>query len=212
MESSKIILYISILIVVLLLVDAYRRSVRRKNKAHREKSFSSVNSIMNDNQDIEEKGVSNQLPIESSSPSLHNGLIVLHIMAPRGFIFYGEDLLDAFHDFGFQSSSDGFFQSVNENNLVLFKLMNCVKPGLFDLENIKDLKTSGITVIMDLFDCHITDQDYKNMLNSMNDLSESLGSTLLNESMLRFTEDNYREHMSYISTAISHNHKTNYNL
>ena len=211
MEPSKIILYTSILIVLLLIIDIYRRSVRKRQMQKRSKSFNvSKESLNSENEDgLLENDDLNARQVDL--PSLYEGLLIVHVMAPRGYNFYGDDLQEVFRDFGFSYSDEGYFQTHTQEGLVLLNIMNVIEPGVFPRDELNELTTPGITILMDLVEVQATNEELNIMLDTMNNIAECLGSTLLNENMLRFTEENYRQYAEYLGSVTGHNHMTSCN-
>ena len=132
-------------------------------------------------------------------PSLAQGIVALHIMAPRGYIFYGDDLVAVFNHFNLHyNESLQVFQDYTNEGEVLFTITTSVKPGTFDMEHIDELTTPGISVFMDIHQVSNPKEGFKHMLTVLYKMSEHLQGTLLNELRQRFTQSD----VSRISVSI----------
>tara|TARA_R110002167_G_scaffold316835_1_gene522508 strand:+ start:93 stop:818 length:726 start_codon:yes stop_codon:yes gene_type:complete len=226
MDYAHNIFLIAILLILLLVLDGYRR-VKRKKYQTKMKTHAILESKIESGEleesldvskeavfekgisesDLLEEGVqpevseeasadSNLLKVENPEavyrepdfPSLEQGIIVLHVMAPRGYVFYGQDLAQIFYNYSFTYDERGLFQAISHQNEVLFEVVNGVEPGTFDLDNIDALQTPGITVFMDVCALQNPKDEFKQMLALMYDMTDKLGASLLNEQRRRFTQ------------------------
>ncbi|MFT6834225.1 MAG: cell division protein ZipA [Francisellaceae bacterium] len=123
------------------------------------------------------------------TPSLKQGIISLHIMAPRTYVFYGEDLKTVFDHYQLNYSQEfKSFQGISEDSEVLFNIMTATNPGIFNLNNIEALQAPGISIFMDIASLSNPRESFKQMLSLLYKITENLGGTLLNESRSRFTQ------------------------
>ena len=239
MDQSKIILLVSILIILLLLLDAYRRVQRKKHlnktmdkmEASEEIKPSENKSTEADPLEVEASNteemitVDKPLDVESSEsidlgsketiltdaskrrddiysepgyPSLEQGIIVLHIMAPRGYVFYGDDLAQVFYDHQFSYGDSGSFQAISQSGEVIFDVVSAIEPGTFDIDNMHEVQTPGVTVFMDATVLQNPKSELKRMLSVMYEISEQLGATLLNEQRCRFTQSDVSRYLARI--------------
>ncbi|MDA7742001.1 cell division protein ZipA C-terminal FtsZ-binding domain-containing protein [Francisellaceae bacterium] len=223
MDYAHNIFLIAILLILLLMLDGYRRVKRKKHqtkmKTHaileaKIESGESEESVDVSEEAVSEEEISASNPLEevaqskapevdsnipkvenpeavyreSDFPSLEQGIIVLHVMAPRGYVFYGQDLAQIFYNYSFTYDERGLFQAISHQNEVLFEVVNGVEPGTFDLDNINALQTPGITVFMDVCALQNPKDEFKQMLALMYDMTDKLGASLLNEQRRRFTQ------------------------
>jgi len=242
-DQSKIILLVSILIILLLLLDAYRRVQRKKylnknmnkmevteemksseNKPAEADSAEIVASSIEEttvktlddelksvaveeysNENIDKEAVITDVPkrredvySEPGYPSLEQGIIVLHVMAPRGYVFYGDDLAQIFYDHQFSYGDSGSFQAISQSGEVIFDVVSAIEPGTFDIENMHEVQTPGVTIFMDATTLQDPKSDLKRMLAVMCEISEQLGATLLNEQRCRFTQSDVSRYLARI--------------
>ena len=109
-------------------------------------------------------------------PSLEQGIITLHIMAPRNYIFYGEDLLQVFEHYQL-SYNEAFqtYQGITKEGSVLFNVTTAIKPGTFEKDNIQQLQTPGISFFMDINTLTHPKEQFKQMLALVYKVNEHLG-------------------------------------
>lgn len=80
-------------------------------------------------------------------------LIILNIMAKSGKFLHGPDILDAVMAAGFVHGEMNIFhfhdKSLNDKRAVC-SLANSIEPGFFEMDKIEEVKTSGLTLFMQL--------------------------------------------------------------
>lgn len=80
-------------------------------------------------------------------------VLVIHVKAPKGEFFYGNDLLEAILDNGLRfGSMDIFHRHAGEDGEgpILFSMANMVKPGIFDLHTFEQFTTVGVSFFLTL--------------------------------------------------------------
>ncbi|TMN45636.1 cell division protein ZipA [Pseudoalteromonas sp. S2755] len=110
--------------------------------------------------------------------------IILHVEMPEGLKMAGSRLLPAVLSLGFKYSDEGFFNRHLEpsgNGPVLFRLVNMYNPGTFDIDNMEQFSTAGISLFMTL-PCEGDNLAAFNMLHSASKkLAEEFGATVLDK-------------------------------
>jgi cell division protein ZipA len=125
----------------------------------------------------------------SDDSTLSQGIIALHIMAPRNYVFYGEDLVTVFDHYQLNYSRElQTYQGISSEAEVMFNVTTATKPGTFDPKHIKDLQTPGISFFMDISSLKNPKEQFKQMLSLLYKMNEHLGGMLLNETRSRFTQ------------------------
>ena len=79
--------------------------------------------------------------------------IIVHIQTEEGIPMQGSVLLPLVLTLGFKYSEDGFFNRHEDtagNGAVLFRLVNMFNPGTFDIDNMEQFKTEGVSLFMTL--------------------------------------------------------------
>ncbi|CAH9049933.1 Cell division protein ZipA [Pseudoalteromonas holothuriae] len=120
--------------------------------------------------------------------------IILHIEMPQGLTMAGSRLLPSVLSLGFKYSDEGFFNRHVEpsgNGPVLFRLVNMFNPGTFDIDNMEQFSTAGVSLFMTL-PCDGDGLAAFNMLHgAAKKLADEFGATVL---------DSHREPLS-VSTV-----------
>lgn len=126
-------------------------------------------------------------------------VVALHVMAPVGAPFRGDDLLGELMANELRYGSMKIFhrhQAAEGVGPILFSLANSVKPGTFDLNTMSDFSTPGVSFFMALDDVDDPSDAFEQMLGAAYNLSEGLGGELKDESRSAFTrqtEDHCRQ-------------------
>lgn len=95
----------------------------------------------------------NEANTDSSAPEMPDEVIIINVMAPPGDYFQGDELLDALLQNGMRFGDMEIFhrhQEANGQGPILFSLANMVKPGTFDLDNMDDFQTPGVSLFLTL--------------------------------------------------------------
>ncbi len=85
--------------------------------------------------------------------SLDENLIILHVVAKRPNVFGGTELLKAFNDVGLEYDKSQIFYRYTQRfseKRILFGVVNIVVPGTFDLDQMRDLRTPGVSLFLRL--------------------------------------------------------------
>ncbi|OHU85782.1 MULTISPECIES: cell division protein ZipA [Pseudoalteromonas] len=108
--------------------------------------------------------------------------IILHIEMPEGLSMAGSRLLPSVLSLGFKYSEEGFFNRHVEpsgNGPVLFRLVNMFNPGTFDIDNMEQFSTAGVSLFMTL-PCDGDGLAAFNMLHgAAKKLADEFGATVL---------------------------------
>jgi len=107
--------------------------------------------------------------VDEASPSEEpKDFIIIHIQMPTGLTMQGSSLLPLLLTLGFKYSDEGFFnrhQDSSGTGPVLFRLVNMFNPGTFDIDNMEQFSTAGISLFMTL-PCEGDNLPAFNMLHS----------------------------------------------
>ena len=103
-------------------------------------------------------------------------LVTLHITA-RDRKFTGPELKQAFERHGYYFGSMSIYHCSHENQKV-FSVVNMVKPGTFDLDNIEQFTTPGLTLFLRLPIVLDADVAFEFLLREATELSEELDGQL----------------------------------
>jgi len=129
-------------------------------------------------------------------------VLIINIMAPSGQAFRGDALLDALLQGGLRFGDMNIFHRYRKpggGGAILFSLANMVKPGTFDLDQMDDFTTPGVSLFMTLpleASESTNTQVFDLMLETAQNLAEQLGGELKDENrsvMTRQTMEHCRQ-------------------
>jgi cell division protein ZipA len=112
-------------------------------------------------------------------------VLVLNVRAPEGNEIIGSALLPMLLTLGFKfGEQDIFHRHVNTNGKgpVLFSLANLFKPGVFDIDNIENFSTRGLSLFMMLPIEGEPQQVFNMMHNAARKLADEFGCQILDGS------------------------------
>ena len=129
-------------------------------------------------------------------------VLIVNIMAPNGQAFRGDVLLEALLQGGMRFGDMNIFhryQTSGGGGAILFSLANIVKPGTFDLNQMDNFTTPGVSLFMTLpleASDSTNTQIFDLMLKTAQDLAQELGGDLKDENrsvMTRQTMEHCRQ-------------------
>lgn len=142
---------------------------------------------------------SDQVPVAS--------VVVLHLMAKEGDFFQGEELLEALLKQGLRYGSMKIFHRHEDEEgagPVIYSVANSVNPGTFDLKNMDQLTTPGISLFFAMEDVSDPAGTLESLFNSAKQIAADLDGELKDESrsiITRQTEEHYRQRVADFSRA-----------
>ena len=107
-------------------------------------------------------------------------VLIINIMAQKGEMFNGSDLLDIVLKCGLRYGSMDIFHRYSDakgEGALLFSMANMVKPGTFDLDAMDEFSTPGVTLFMTL----PIDADSMQSFDLMADTAQAIAQTLSGE-------------------------------
>ncbi len=108
-------------------------------------------------------------------------VVVLNVMAPPGQHFVGSALIETIESCGLRYGDMQFFQYL-QDDAPLFGLVNMVKPGVFDLENVDQLSTPGVSLFIQMPNAAVSGlAAFDTMLVTAQELAQKLGGELRDE-------------------------------
>lgn len=134
-------------------------------------------------------------------------VVVLHLMAKEGDFFQGEELLEALLKQGLRYGSMKIFHRHEEEEgagPVIYSVANSVNPGIFDLKNMDQLMTPGISLFFAMEDVSDPAATLDSLLASAKQIATDLDGELKDESrsvITRQTEEHYRQRVADFSRA-----------
>ncbi|WP_157966657.1 cell division protein ZipA C-terminal FtsZ-binding domain-containing protein [Fastidiosibacter lacustris] len=146
--------------------------------------------------------------IQTTYPKLEKGIAVYYISAPRGYIFNGEDLAWLFTQNGLIFNSElKRFELLTEDKDVLFFIEADEETHGFDLTNYKTTDYTCLLCasnLLELSQYYDVPMCFEYFSNSINQINQRLGGTLLNEHKRRFTshdESGYKSHLKNLKVT-----------
>ena len=123
-------------------------------------------------------------------------LIVVSVMNSDGESWNGSKVLEVLLRHGLKYGDMNIFHRVDSAGVPQFSVANAVEPGSFDLADIKEMATPGITMFLRIPGLHDPLGAYTDMLGTARDTAETLGGELRDEHMNLITSqvvDHYRQ-------------------
>jgi cell division protein ZipA len=137
----------------------------------------------------------------TSSEPVEQEVLVLNVKAEDGASIPGAALLPMLLTLGFKfGDQDIFHRHVNSNGKgpVLFSLANMFKPGIFDIDNLENFSTQGISLFMILpieGDAH---QVFNMMHNAARKISDEFGAQVLDGRRSRLNKQSLQQYVEKI--------------
>ncbi len=132
-------------------------------------------------------------------PAEPEEVLIINVMAHKGEMFNGADLLDIILQCGMRYGSMDIFHRHSDTKgegALLFSMANMVKPGTFDLDAMDEFETPGVSLFMTLPINADSMQSFDLMADTARAIAETLGGELKDEQrsvMTRQTLEHCRE-------------------
>ncbi|MDA9902427.1 cell division protein ZipA [Gammaproteobacteria bacterium] len=148
-----------------------------------------ASSPSEDASDIREKSISEQ-PLE---------ILIVNVMAKEGRLIRGEELLNFFETQALHYGEMGIFHKYVDDDFKgssIFRVVNMLNPGTFDLKEMNEFTTFGVSFFLSLPSCMNNFDAFEYMLLVAKNLQESLGAELRDDQRNAMTEqtiEHYRQ-------------------
>lgn len=128
-------------------------------------------------------------------------IITLYVVAAEGQQFYGEQIIQSLENLGFQYGEYQIFHRHidNASSPILFSVANMMQPGIFDLNNINQFTTVGLTFFMQLPSSGNDLVNLRVMIRTVESFAQSMGGFVLNEQHQLFDEHSRQAYLSQVS-------------
>ena len=137
-------------------------------------------------------------PSDTDGPQLEREveeLLVLHLVAPRGQQFAGEDLVNVLRSQGLRFGEMSIFHRVDPaTKAKQFSVANIVEPGTFDMADLDALSTPGMSFFLQLPGPDQALDAFDDMLMTARNVSVELGGEVRDENLSMLTRQG-AEHM-----------------
>lgn len=138
-------------------------------------------------------------PVKSSN--VEPEVLVLNVRTPEGEPISGAALLPMLLTLGFKfGDQDIFHRHVNSNGKgpVLFSLANMFKPGVFDIDNLENFETQGVSLFMILPIEGDPHQVFNMMHNAARKLADEFGAQVLDGRRSVLTKQGLQQYVEKI--------------
>lgn len=118
---------------------------------------------------------------QASLPAEPSEVILLNVTAPRGYAFLGDELFRILSSQGVDFGDMDIFHRRDHtlnSRPVVFSVANMVNPGTFDISNLAEFTTPGISFFMTLPGAVNNLEAFDAMLNSAQNIANGLGGEL----------------------------------
>lgn len=138
----------------------------------------------------------------ATPPAEPEEVFIINIMAFRGEMFNGNDLLDAVLRCGLRYGNMDIFHRYSDTKgegTLLFSMANMVKPGTFDLDSMDEFETPGVSLFMTLPIDADSMKSFELMVEAANSIAEALDGELKDDQrsvMTRQTIEHCRQRIS----------------
>ena len=150
--------------------------------------------------DFNEPQVEESKPEVKENQSAEQEVLVLNVKAPEDAPIAGAALLPMLLTLGFKfGDQDIFHRHVNSNGKgpVLFSLANMFKPGVFDIDNLENFTTQGVSLfmILPIDDPH---QVFNMMHNAARKIADEFGAQVLDGRRSVLTKQGLQQYVEKI--------------
>ncbi len=138
----------------------------------------------------------------AAPPAEPEEVLIINIMAVKGEMFAGSDLLDIVLKCGLRYGSMDIFHRYSDTKgegALLFSMANMVRPGTFDLDAMDEFTTPGVSLFMTLPIDADSMQSFDLMVQTAQAIAQTLGGELKDEqrsAMTRQTLEHCRQRIS----------------
>jgi len=118
-------------------------------------------------------------------------VIIINVMAPQGYRFQGEDLLQVLLENGMRFGTMNIFHrhlEADGQGEILFSMANMVVPGTFDLDEMSSFETPGVSFFLTLPINADSLQAFETMVQTTAALCNELGGELKDENRSVMTQ------------------------
>ncbi|REL28839.1 cell division protein ZipA [Thalassotalea euphylliae] len=147
-------------------------------------------------QPSDELETSDQTPT-LEQPEIETEVIVLSVVMPQGQLMSGAALLPSLLTLGMKYGDMNIFHRHEDNagnGKVTFSLANMMNPGTFDLDNMENFTTQGVSMFMTLPNAGDPFEVFEQMLAAAKQLAQEFNAQILDDkrsAMTKQTEQHY---------------------
>ena len=123
-------------------------------------------------------------------------LVIVSVMDSKGERWNGSKVIEVLLRHGLKYGDMNIFHRVDATGVAQFSVANAVEPGSFDLADIKEMATPGVTMFLRIHESNDPLSAYDDMLAVAQDTAATLGGELRDEHMNLITSqvvEHYRQ-------------------
>jgi len=142
--------------------------------------------------------VKEENPFNDPNSFYNGGLLVLNVMAPRGYVFQGEDVFSVCDAQGLVLTEIGIFESYDAQGSVNFSVASAEDPGVFNPNALADQVTMGLTCFIELDMVTNPKMAFRKMLACAHELNYLLGGELLDDTGIYLSQQSVSKYLARI--------------
>ena len=134
-------------------------------------------------------------------PEIETEVIVLSVVMPQGQLMSGAALLPSLLTLGMKYGDMNIFHRHQDNagnGKVTFSLANMMNPGTFDLDNMENFATQGVSMFMTLPNAGDPFEVYEQMLAAAKQLAQEFNAQILDDKRSVMTKQTEQHYLSKI--------------
>ncbi|WP_462157816.1 cell division protein ZipA [Pseudoalteromonas sp. GB56] len=127
--------------------------------------------------------------------------VIIHVHMPEGLQMQGAKLLPLVLTLGFKYDEDGFFhrhEQTSGQGPVLFRMVNMYNPGTFDIDNMEQFATAGVSLFMTLPNEGEAMATFNMLHSAAKKLADEFGAELLDHKREPLSVNTVREYVEKV--------------
>ncbi|MEO2266759.1 cell division protein ZipA [Pseudoalteromonas sp. YIC-656] len=127
--------------------------------------------------------------------------VIIHVHMPEGLQMQGAKLLPLVLTLGFKYDDDGFFhrhEQTSGQGPVLFRMVNMYNPGTFDIDNMEQFATAGVSLFMTLPNEGEAMSTFNMLHSAAKKLADEFGAELLDHKREPLSVNTVREYVEKV--------------
>ncbi|MFY8272767.1 cell division protein ZipA [Pseudoalteromonas sp. SSDWG2] len=127
--------------------------------------------------------------------------VIIHVHMPEGLQMQGAKLLPLVLTLGFKYSDDGFFhrhEQASGQGPILFRMVNMYNPGTFDIDNMEQFSTAGVSLFMTLPNEGEAMATFNMLHSAAKKLADEFGAQLLDHQREPLSVNTVREYVEKV--------------
>lgn len=139
--------------------------------------------------------------LESDPFSSGEKIIALHVMAKESPID-GPRVLEFAELLHLEYGPHEIFHHFDQNKEILYSMASAIEPGTFELDNMSQFQTAGVTLFMRLSQTRQTEQAFERLLNAAKMIAQKIGGELQDHLHHPLADHMLSQYRHQLSTSI----------